>query len=147
MKAILSVGPNYEIGYTDGRLIYEDAHDKRFFRAMTISGTVIAGGATAKTLPHGLPRRRCLCLCSCLPPAGWDRLDGDPPQDAWVIGGSRTLDYFIPLIDELFLSQFEENVQQKDVIRLSPTAQSIIRGTTRVKVAEYPRFTVWKYEI
>jgi dihydrofolate reductase len=146
MRAILAVGPQYEIGYTDGQLAYRSRKDMQFFKAMTYGCTVIAGRKTAETIPGGLKGRRCLCLCRDLPPDGWLKFDRDiheASESTWVIGGAQTVDYLLDAITEMILCRYPDSPRTQDgLIRLSDSTQEWIRAARAFRAIEQDGYAI-----
>ena len=146
MRAILAVGPQYEIGYTDGQLAYRSRQDMQFFKAMTYGCTIIAGRKTAETIPGALKGRICLCLCRGIPPDGWFKFDRDihePSSATWVIGGAQTVDYFLDAITEMILCRYPYPPKtQNGLICLSHSTQEWIRAAQSFRAIEQDGYAI-----
>ena len=117
----------------------------RFFKRMTLGGTVLMGQKTFEALGGPLPGRRNLVV-SRKPVAAegveWvaDLASYEPEGDVWVIGGAEVYRAMLPRCEEVYLSVIQREVEGETMM---PEFEA--QFPVREKVMETPEFTVWRY--
>lgn len=130
MKAIFCIDKNGIIGFqTNQRFLQpvESKLDQLFFQAKTENATVVMGANTFKSLKrrNGLPNRRNVVLSKSLNFGDvgdnvylFDDLEGlkefvakfeERGSPIWCIGGAEIFEQFYDQIDEIWLTEFDED--------------------------------------
>lgn len=121
---------DYTIGI-DGKLCTTSTEDFANFRKLTTGHTVVMGRLTAESLPKGpLPNRDNIVLSS----TGAYRWLSDGtklpldffdikqiPGEVFVIGGKSLYEQFLPLANNIYLTQFNVFCPQSEATRLDHT--------------------------
>jgi dihydrofolate reductase len=144
MKVILAVSPDWGIADLEGNLLYHNSDDMRLFKGLTYGCSVIAGYRTAMTLEGGLRGRNCL-VDSTASIIGWDTLKGCRPQNAWIIGGAKTITKRLPTITEFWLSVFNEKPNKEVGVKLCDQTVSLLSGCEKITVAKFNEFKLVRY--
>jgi dihydrofolate reductase len=114
MKAIAAMAKNRVIGVS-GRIPWHLPEDFRWFKKMTLGGTVVMGRKTFESLRKPLPNRRNMVLSRTASFPGVEVIRDiaalDPAllaaPDTWIIGGSDVYAQTLPLCSDLYLSLVE----------------------------------------
>jgi dihydrofolate reductase len=126
MKAIFSMNKNMAIGDSNQKfgLIHHSKEDLKHFKETTEGGIVIMGSSTYESLPSLLPNRRNIILTnrkSNFPNvetvsslSELKELLGDSIDSAWVIGGSKTIQYFMDEITEWVITIWDFHSSNED---------------------------------
>ena len=124
MNAIVAVNESWGIGKEDALLVNLSPDLKRF-RQLTTGGTVIVGRKTLKTFPRGkpLPKRENIVLsrrsdlvipgaviCGSVEEVCAAIAEKDPGT-VFVIGGASVYKAFLPLCNQVFVTQFRGGEQ------------------------------------
>lgn len=144
MKVILATSPSYGIADINGNLLYHDKNDMRLFKGLTYGHPVVAGYRTAKTLEGGLRGRECFVESSD-PVIGWESLKSCRPQNAWLIGGARTVSKRLDIITELWLSMFKVKPANQEGVYLCDRTVNLIGASTRILVASFDDFDLVRF--
>jgi dihydrofolate reductase len=144
MKVILAVSPDWGIADVNGNLLYHDPQDMRLFKGLTYGHPVVAGYRTAKTLEGGLRGRDCL-VDSKVGLIGWKPLLNCCPQDAWLIGGAKTVTKRLATIAEFWLSKFKVTPEKETGVRLCDRTLSVIENCNKITVAKFDKFDLVRY--
>lgn len=144
MKVILAVSPDYGIADGEGNLLYHDKNDMRLFRGLTYGHPVIAGYRTAKTLEGGLKDRECF-VESNESIIGWQSLKSCRPQNAWLIGGAKTVSKRLDVITEFWLSIFKVKPLKEDGVYLCDRTLDVINNSTRILLVSFDNFDLVRF--
>lgn len=144
MKVILAVSPNYGIADDNGNLLYHNKNDIRLFKGLTYGCPVIAGYRTAKTLEGGLKGRECF-VDSKESLIGWQALKSCRPQNAWVIGGAKTVSKRLDTITEFWLSVFKADPGKTESVYLCDRTVDLIKSSTHIRVASFDDFDLVRF--
>lgn len=116
VRLIAAVGRQGQLGL-GGRLPWpKEKGDLPHFRKRTSGGVLIAGAATAKTLPKGFPfydetRRKLYTwygMRSEQPAVMLARVSRENPgKTIWIIGGAKTYAAFYPFVHRVCLTQID----------------------------------------
>ena len=112
-----AIGKNGELG-KDNDLIWHLKEDLKFFKEKTINHKVVMGYNTFKSLPKLLVNRTHIVLTH----HDIDNKDvlvfnnfndlinylNNLDEDIYIIGGSKIYDLFMPLVDELILTEIDD---------------------------------------
>ena len=112
-----AIGKNGELG-KDNDLIWHLKEDLKFFKEKTINHKVVMGYNTFKSLPKLLVNRTHIVLTH----HDIDNKDvlvfnnfndlinylNNLDEDVYIIGGSKIYDLFMPLVDELILTEIDD---------------------------------------
>jgi dihydrofolate reductase len=116
--AIAAVGRNGELG-KDNKLPWNIPEDMEFFKKSTEGHTVVMGRRTFESLGRPLPNRRNIVLST----QNWShagvevianqievirKLDEDV---VFVIGGENTYTHLLPYLDEIWLTEIDEDFE------------------------------------
>ncbi len=120
IRLIAAVGRNMELG-RDNKLLWRLTADMRFFRKMTLGGTIVMGRKTFESIGYPLPGRRNVVLSrdKKLKIPGVDvvhninLVSGD--DDCWVIGGANIYSQTINVADEIILTEIDGIAPDADV--------------------------------
>lgn len=144
MKVILAVSPGWGIADADGDLLYHNSEDMRLFKGLTYGCPVIAGYRTAMALEGGLRGRTCL-VDSPINIIGWESLKNCRPQNAWIIGGAKTITKRLTLITEFWLSVFIKDPKKEAAVKLCDRTVDLINSCEKVTVAKFDQFSLARY--
>lgn len=111
MKAIAAMARNRVIGM-NGSIPWHLPEDFRWFKKMTMGGTVVMGRKTFESLGKPLPNRRNIVLSRQASVEGvpvvrnLDELKGllGGDSNVWVIGGAEIYAQTLPMCTDLYLS-------------------------------------------
>ena len=115
ISMIAAVGKNLELGKNND-LIWHFKEDMKFFKETTMGHPVIMGRKTFESLPKALPGRKNIVI-SANPEYKADgaevvtsveeaiKLAETEDTDAFVIGGGRIYNEFLPYADNLYLTE------------------------------------------
>jgi len=108
MKAIAVIDRNLALG-KEGNLLYHLPSDLKHFKAQTIGKTIVMGRKTVESMPGGkpLPGRTTIMLSRSLP-------QQEIPEDAIICGGAQIYAKFLPLCDELILTEVDAETPDAD---------------------------------
>lgn len=117
--SIASVDKNMGIG-KDGKLLCRLRADMAFFREKTLGKTVVMGRKTQESLPKGapLPDRRNIVMTGdrTYRTAGFtvvhsmgEAMEAAGQEDVAVIGGETVYRAFLPVVDCIYLTQFDRS--------------------------------------
>ena len=171
---ICAIGPDGEFAIGD-QLWYSHPDDMKLFALLTQSlhcGAIIAGRATAKTIPDGLKGRDCYILSNC---SDYFRDFGDPdcelpnwkqfptdmlpggkhehwlddllPYGASVIGGLATFEAFAPSIGEWLITHYETSRGIGPADKYFEAERYMPEGTKNSIVYMHNDFVIRKYEV
>lgn len=123
---IASVGKNNELG-KNGDLIWKIPGDMKFFKEKTIGHTILMGENTFFSLPNLLPKRKHIVLSyskkDIFPKEvtlinsleEFNTLSKEIDDDIYVIGGASIYKQFIDKVDELYLTEIDDECKNADV--------------------------------
>lgn len=114
-------GPRWGIGF-NGKLPWgKNMADMKHFAKLTRGKVVIMGSTTWRSIPTGLPGRKCLVLSSNVNSIEGDAIQVPSVEEAlsyakdtfnakevYVIGGESIYKQFLPLADEIILSKIPD---------------------------------------
>ena len=113
LHAIVAMAPNRVIG-RDGDLPWHLPEDLKLFKARTLNHPIIMGRATFESLPNQRPlrKRRNIVLSTTLEEREGIEIIRDIGElitlgvtgDAYLIGGARVFEAYLPLCESLFLT-------------------------------------------
>lgn len=122
MNAIVSVTRNWGIG-KDGHLLVRNKEDMRFFRRMTMGGTVICGRTTFESFPGGALTGRRNVVVSTNPsfaPCGAEvfrsveealaAVSAENPDSVWLIGGMSVYEQLIAHCARAYVTKHDVEV-------------------------------------
>ncbi|SJZ67093.1 dihydrofolate reductase [Eubacterium coprostanoligenes] len=124
ISMIAAVGKNLELG-KDNDLIWHFKEDMKFFKETTMGHPVIMGRKTFESLPKALPGRKNIVI-SANPEYKADgaevvtsveeaiKLAETENTDAFVIGGGRIYNEFLPYADNLYLTEINAESPDAD---------------------------------
>lgn len=115
---IAAVGKNLELGY-HGDLVWQLHDDMKFFRDTTLGHTVVMGGRTWASLPHGaLKERQNLVLSRTLSAAEGAQVFADRAaldqylatcdDQIFIIGGASLYSTYLPVAERLYLTEIDD---------------------------------------
>lgn len=122
VSIIAAIGKNNELGKGND-LIWHFHADMVFFRETTTGSAVIMGRKTFESLPKVLPKRKNIIMTSS-PDYSVDgayvvhsaeqalREAGD--GKVFIIGGESVYSQFLPMCDELYLTEIEDECEEAD---------------------------------
>lgn len=122
ISLILSVGRNNEIGKGND-LIWHFHADMKFFRETTTGNTVIMGRKTFESLPKVLPNRRNIVISTDrnlkidgaeVVHSVDEALESAKNENIFVIGGGRIYAQFLPLADQIYLTEIDADCPDAD---------------------------------
>lgn len=119
---IVAVGPNNLIGCKD-KLCWNLPEELKFFKQMTLNGSLFMGQRTFEGLPKKLPNRTFYVLGKSEPENAdhWlssveeasrflkDKLNSE--DVIWIAGGKFVYETFYQFADEIYVSEVETNAQ------------------------------------
>ncbi|MCL2085807.1 dihydrofolate reductase [Candidatus Saccharibacteria bacterium] len=126
LKMIAAVGENLELGKKDG-LIWHLPGDLKFFKRTTGKDAMVMGDRTFHSLPGMLPGRKHIVLTQDRDekfPEGVEvfySLDdfmkeySGREETVWVVGGGMIYKLFLPLVQELYLTEIEASDDTAEV--------------------------------
>ena len=145
INLILSMTNDYAIGL-NGKLCSTSTEDFANFRKLTTGHTVVMGRLTAESLPNGpLPNRDNIVLSSAgayrwLPNGIKLPLDffdiSQIPGEVFVIGGKSLYEQFLPMADNIYLTQFNVFCPQPEAIRLNSSFLAEVITDFKIKDRE-----------
>ena len=124
ISMIAAVGKNLELGKNND-LIWHFKEDMKFFKKTTMGHPVIMGRKTFESLPKALPGRKNIVI-SANPEYKADgaevvtsveeaiKLAETEDTDAFVIGGGRIYNEFLPYPDNLYLTEINAECPDAD---------------------------------
>lgn len=124
ISMIAAVGKNLELGKNND-LIWHFKEDMKFFKETTMGHPVIMGRKTFESLPKALPGRKNIVI-SANPKYKADgaevvtsveeaiKLAETEDTDAFVIGGGRIYNEFLPYADNLYLTEINAECPDAD---------------------------------
>lgn len=124
ISMIAAVGKNLELGKNND-LIWHFKEDMKFFKETTMGHPVIMGRKTFESLPKALPGRKNIVI-SANPEYKADgaevvssveeaiKLAETEDTDAFVIGGGRIYNEFLPYADNLYLTEINAECPDAD---------------------------------
>lgn len=124
ISMIAAVGKNLELGKNND-LIWHFKEDMKFFKETTMGHPVIMGRKTFESLPKALPGRKNIVI-SANPEYKADgaevvtsveeaiKLAETEDTDAFVIGGGRIYNEFLPYADNLYLTEINAESPDAD---------------------------------
>lgn len=124
ISMIAAVGKNLELGKNND-LIWHFKEDMKFFKQTTMGHPVIMGRKTFESLPKALPGRKNIVI-SANPEYKADgaevvtsveeaiKLAETEDTDAFVIGGGRIYNEFLPYADNLYLTEINAECPDAD---------------------------------
>lgn len=124
ISMIAAVGKNLELGKNND-LIWHFKEDMKFFKETTMGHPVIMGRKTFESLPKALPGRKNIVI-STNPEYKADgaevvtsveeaiKLAETENTDAFVIGGGRIYNEFLPYADNLYLTEINAECPDAD---------------------------------
>ena len=124
ISMIAAVGKNLELGKNND-LIWHFKEDMKFFKKTTMGHPVIMGRKTFESLPKALPGRKNIVI-SANPEYKADgaevvtsveeaiKLAETEDTDAFVIGGGRIYNEFLPYADNLYLTEINAECPDAD---------------------------------
>lgn len=116
INIIAAIGENNELG-KNNKLIWRMPNDLKFFKMMTLDHTVVMGRKTFESLPNNLPRRSKVVLSSKNLDLYSDAICYKDPadilvdfegQDIFIIGGESIYKLFLPVADNMYLTEIQE---------------------------------------
>lgn len=123
MEAIVAVSKNLTIG-KDGKLPWHVPEDLKRFRSMTSGHVLVMGRKTFESLPKVLPNRKHIVIThdpQHFPPHpdvvfttlmdAMGVISLTAPQKVFVIGGSEILCHFLPMVQRIYLTLIDKNVE------------------------------------
>lgn len=121
LKMIAAIGKNNELGKNND-LIWHLKEDLKFFKEKTTGTTIVMGSNTFYSLPKMLPNRKHIVFSSKNNfPEGvivYNDINKfiedykDKDEDIYVIGGGMIYKLFINEVDEIYLTEIDE--EEKD---------------------------------
>lgn len=122
---LVARGINGEIG-ANNKLLWNIPEDLRFFKKSTIGHVVLMGRNTFESLPKPLSRRLCMCVSTKYSEnhptwlLGEALFDGEAYSNflntdkIFIVGGSQLYNSTFDIVDELWITQVEEDYPQAD---------------------------------
>lgn len=120
---IAAIGKNRELG-KDGKLIFHIKEDMQFFRETTMGHKIVMGRKTWESLPGRLPGRTNIVVSS-QDLEGPDEIihdlykfmaeNQDTDEEIFVIGGGKIYAEFLPVAQNLYLTEVEQEEPNADV--------------------------------
>lgn len=120
LKAIVAVDKNWAIG-KDNQLLAHLPGDLQYFKEKTLGKTIVMGRQTLESFPGGkpLPGRKNIVLTSndcyeaeceicCSLEELFTALEGDDPQDVFIVGGEQVYRSFLPFCNFVYVTKIEE---------------------------------------
>ena len=153
VKIIVAIGKEGEIG-KQGDLIWRIPEDLKRFKRLTTGGTVIMGRKTWESLPkRPLPNRRNIIITRqkdykaegaeviCSPQ---DALNLCKDTDPFIIGGAEVYKAFLPLTDELLLTEVDCECIDADT-RLHLNLEKDWQEIEKSEIHTTPEGVVYRY--
>ena len=112
---IAAVGKNLELG-KDNKLLWNLPTDLKYFKNTTMGHPVIMGKNTYESIGKPLPGRKNIVLSTTLKDENIivlntieDVLKNIEKEDAFIIGGAKVYESFLPYTDNLYLTLVDDS--------------------------------------
>lgn len=148
MIAVAAMAENRVIGL-EGRLPWDLPEDLRWFKELTMGGTLLMGRVTFDSIGRALPGRKTLVLSR----KGEVKVDGvnvirdlsglrnlETPGETFVVGGSEIYRICLPYCRDLYLTEVKGDFAGdrkfpifEDLFRFS----AVLRETPRMRIVHY----------
>lgn len=120
ISLIAAVGKNLELG-KDNKLIWNIPDDLKYFKEMTTNKTVVMGINTFKSIGKALPNRKNIVITSKKIVIDDVTIINDyedvlklKDEEIYVIGGSSIYKLFLPLADNIYLTEIDDICNEAD---------------------------------
>ncbi len=160
LKAIVAVDNNWAIG-KDNQLLAHLPGDLAYFKEKTLGKIIVMGRQTLESFPGGKPlpgrknivltRNDCYeaqCQICCSLEELFESLDGDDPDNVFIVGGEQIYRSFLPFCDEVFVTKidaelpadrFFPNLDKDDDWLLADESDSLFENGLTYKFCTYRR--------
>lgn len=162
LKAIVAVDNNWAIG-KDNQLLAHLPGDLQYFKEKTSGKTIVMGRQTLESFPGGkpLPNRKNIVLTSndcyeascqicCSLDELFTALEGDEPDDVFIVGGEQVYKSFLPFCNQVYVTKidwefpadrFFPNLDQDDQWELAEESEAIEEKGFKYRFCLYRRKT------
>lgn len=120
ISLIAAVGKNLELG-KDNKLIWTIPDDLKYFKEKTLNKTIVMGSATFKSIGKALSNRKNIVLTTKKIELENVTIINDyedilklNEDEIFIIGGSKIYKLFLPLADNIYLTEIEEECKDAD---------------------------------
>lgn len=120
ISLIAAVGKNKELG-KDNKLIWTIPDDLKYFKEKTLNKTIVMGSATFKSIGKALSNRKNIVLTTKKIELENVTIINDyedilklKEEEIFVIGGEKIYKLFLPLADNIYLTEIEEECKDAD---------------------------------